>query len=147
MKIPSLTVLGASAALLLSLGVSSPGWAFSLTQALGVPAGATDVVQFVCPAGTDRVRGIVVDRNPPAAVPLVNLTLSNPLPAPVCAGSTTAPQEGVSPFAQCIGGPGIYYGLISKTAAGAEVYTTRIECYNAAGGILPAAGIGLIVNQ
>lgn len=142
MKTRNFKALGAAAALLFSLGGASTANAFSVTQGLGFPATATDVYQFLCPVGTASARGFVVDA-PPVGAPLIRLLLFK-------GGllvTAEAPQEGTSPQVTLTGGAGLYEAFITKTAAGSEVYTTRIECISATGAILPAAGPVQTQNQ
>lgn len=103
-----------------------------------------NVVQGIrCPVGTFGARGLITD-NSPVVAPLMRLTLVSPAFGVV---TTQAPQEGVSPVVTNAGGAGAYAAIVSKTAAGSEAYTTRVDCITAAGAILPAAGPVQTQNQ
>jgi hypothetical protein len=144
MKTQHLIFMGTAVALLAGIGVSSPTQAFDVTnQPLGVSSVATDIIQFTCPAGTTSARGSIRDIAPVAA-PLVRLGLFKP---PGLMTVVEAPPEGLSPVAIRASGPGTYWAVINKTGPIRERYNVTINCHNAAGGILPAAGISLTQNQ
>jgi len=144
MKTRNFKAMGAALALLLGMGVSSSAQAFLVTQGLGFSPVATDIIRFVCPAGTASVRGQITDAGVPIAAPRVRLgLLSTAGIMPVVQSA----QEGLSPVVGRAASPGIQWALITKDLAGVENYRANINCYNAAGAILPANGLALTQNQ
>lgn len=143
MKTKNFKAMGAAVVLLLGTGVSSSAQAFVASGSLGVSPVATDVMTFNCPAGTTSVRGLIAD-TAPGAVPLVRLGLFVPGIMP----TVQAPQEGVSIVVGLVPtGSGTHWAVVTKDSIGGENYSVDINCYNAAGAILPASGITLTQNQ
>ena len=144
MKTRNFKAMGAAVALLIGTGVSSLAHAFVLPGTLGVSPIATDIVTFNCPIGTASVRGAITDAGAPVAAPRVRLGLSSPGIMPVVQSA----QEGASPVVGLVpAGPGTYWAVITKDLLGGENYTASINCFNATGGILGAAGILVTQNQ
>jgi hypothetical protein len=143
MKTRNFKAMGAAVALLIGMGVSSSAQAFSLTGTLGVSPVATDIITFNCPAGTTSVRGQIFDIAP-GALPLVRLGLFTPAIMPV----VQAAQEGGSIVVGHAALPGsTHWAVIAKDLIGPENYTVNINCFNAAGAAIGAAGIVVTQNQ
>ena len=145
MKTRNFKALGVAVALLLGMGVSSSAQAFSLPGgALGAAPVATDIITFNCPAGTASVRGEITDAGAPAAAPRVRLCLS----APGVKSVVQSAQEGASPVVTLAPtGPGTHWAVITKDLGGRENYNAHIDCFNAAGAAIGAAGILRTQNQ
>jgi hypothetical protein len=144
MKTRNFKAMGAAVALLLGMGISSSAQAFILPGTLGASPVATDIITFNCPAGTASVRGAITDAGLPIAAPRVRLGLSGPGVMPVVQSA----QEGVSLIVGLVPtGPGTHWAVITKDLLGVENYVVNINCFNAAGGTLGAAGVLVTQNQ
>jgi hypothetical protein len=136
----------AISALALSFLMPASAWAFTFNATLGPSPTATDVVQFTCPPGTVRavaqLRDIV-----PAALPLIQVKLFKPTPAPAILPAAQALQEGMAPIITRAGGSGIYWAFYSKTAVGPEGYQSTLTCRSASGAMLPFIGPALLTQN
>ena len=144
MKTRNFKAMGAVVALLLGIGVSSSAHAFVLPGTLGASPVATDIITFNCPIGTASVRGAISDAGAPIAAPRVRLGLSAPGIMPVVQSA----QEGASLVVGLFpAGPGTHWAVITKDLFGGENYTANINCFNAGGAAIGAAGILVTQNQ
>lgn len=143
MKTRNFKAMGAAVALLLGMGVSSSAHAFVLPGTLAASPVATDIITFNCPIGTASVRGVITDAGAPVAAPRVRLGLSAPGVMPVVQSA----QEGVSIVVGRAANPGTHWAVITKDLIGVENYSVNINCFNAAGAAIGAAGILVTQNQ
>jgi hypothetical protein len=131
-------------ALLIGMGVSSSVQAFVLGGTLGASPVATDIITFNCPAGTASVRGVITDAGVPVAAPRVRLGLSAPGVMPVMQST----PEGASLIVGLVPtGPDTHWAVITKDLLGGENYSVNINCFNAAGVTIGAAGVLVTQNQ
>lgn len=143
MKTRNFKAMGAAVALLIGMGVSSSAQAFILPGTLGASPVATDIITFNCPIGTASVRGRITDAGAPAAAPRVRLGLFAPGIMPVVQSA----QEGASIVVGHAAGPGTNWAVITKDLSGGENYSANINCFNAGGAAIGAAGILVTQNQ
>lgn len=143
MKTRNFKVMGAAVALLLGMGVSSSAQAFVLGGSLGVSQVSTDIITFNCPIGTASVRGVITDAGAPVAAPRVRLGLFAPGIMPVVQSA----QEGASIVVGRAANPGTHWAVITKDLFGGENYSVNINCFNAGGAAIGAAGVVVTQNQ
>jgi hypothetical protein len=149
MKIKSIKKETLAVSMLGVLGSASPVMASSVLNVLGVLQNNVDVYTFSCPPGMGFIGATarVADLNPimPALMQVVVGKDGNPTV------QRTAPNEGLSTFANTLDGPGTYAVAFKKSTVGVEAYRGDVFCIRASLPlntlINPPGGVQLRINQ